>query len=129
MHTSCNSSSVSCILDLPQVDQFLDALINFDKENIHANNLSAIQPYLDNPEFDPDFIRGKSLAAAGLCAWCINIVAFYRVFCDVEPKRKALAAANIQLADAQNKLAKIKAKVKVQHTSYSAHWCRFLCLD
>ena len=112
------------MFDLPQVDQFLDALINFDKENIQANNLAAIQPYLDNPDFDPDFIRGKSLAAAGLCAWCINIVAFYRVFCDVEPKRKALAAANIQLADAQNKLAKIKAKVKVQCMSYSVHLCR-----
>ena len=96
-----------------QVDQFLDSLINFDKENIHPNNLAAEQPYLDNPEFDAEFIRSKSLAAAGLCAWCVNIVGFYRVFCDVEPKRKALAAANAQLADAQAKLSKIKAKIKV----------------
>ncbi len=78
--------------------------------------MAAIQPYLDNKEFDPDFIRNKSLAAAGLCAWAVNIVSFYRVFCDVEPKRKALAAANAQLADAQNKLAKIKAKIQVSYT-------------
>ncbi len=102
-----------CGFILPQVDQFLDALINFNKENIHNNNLNAIQPYLDNEEFDPDFIRNKSLAAAGLCAWAVNIVSFYRVFCDVEPKRNALAAANAQLADAQIKLSKIKAKIKV----------------
>ena len=49
----------------------------------------------------------------GLCAWVINIVNFYEVFCDVEPKRKALATANADLAAAQEKLSKIKAKIKV----------------
>ncbi len=107
------STYVNGVKSSSQVDQFLESLISFDKENIHPNNLAAEQPYLDNPEFDPEFIRSKSLAAAGLCAWCVNIVAFYRVFCDVEPKRKALAAANAQLADAQTKLSKIKAKIKV----------------
>lgn len=48
-----------------QVDQFLDSLINFDKENIADNNLKAVRPYLDDKEFDPDFIRSKSAAAAG----------------------------------------------------------------
>lgn len=49
----------------------------------------------------------------GLCSWAINIVRFYRVFCDVEPKRKALAAANAELSAAQTKLGKIKAKIKL----------------
>ena len=96
-----------------QVDQFLDSLINFDKENIADSNLTAVRPYLNSSEFDPDFIRSKSFAAAGLCAWVINIVKFYEVFCDVEPKRKALAAANAELKAAQDRLAKIKAKIKV----------------
>jgi len=95
------------------VDQFLDSLIKFDKENIQDANLQAIRPYLDNPDFEPDFIRSKSFAAAGLCAWAINIVRFYEVFCDVEPKRKALAAANAELAAAREKLAKISAKIQV----------------
>ena len=50
---------------------------------------------------------------AGLCSWAINIIGFYEVYCDVEPKRKALAAANAELAAAQEKLAKIKAKIQV----------------
>ena len=75
-------------------------LIKFDKENIAEPNLKAIRPYLEDPEFEPDFIRSKSLAAAGLCAWAINIVKFYEVFCDVEPKRNALKAANAELAAA-----------------------------
>lgn len=89
----------------------MDQLINYDKENIHENNLKAVQPYLDDPEFSPDFIKVKSLAAGGLCAWVVNIIGFYRIFCDVEPKRKALAAANAELAAAEDKLAKIKAKI------------------
>ena len=54
-----------------------------------------------------------SFITLGLCAWTVNIVKFYEVFCDVEPKRKALATANADLAAAQEKLKKIKAKIKV----------------
>ena len=48
-----------------------------------------------------EFIRSKSAAAAGLCSWGINIVRFYEVYCDVEPKRKALEEANQELEDAR----------------------------
>ena len=43
----------------------MESLINFDKENIADPTLKAIRPYLENKEFDPDFIRSKSAAAAG----------------------------------------------------------------
>lgn len=82
-----------------------------------------MKPYLESKEFDPDFIRNKSFAAAGLCAWAINIVRFYEVFCDVEPKRKALAAANAELAAAQDKLSKIKAKIKVTIVKIPEDFC------
>lgn len=98
---------------MAKVDAFLEALVNYDKENIHPEVTKAIQPYLKDSEFEPDFIRSKSAAAAGLCAWVINIIKFYEVFCDVEPKRKALAQANADLASAQEKLAVIKRKVMV----------------
>ena len=87
-----------------KVDQFLDSLINYDKENIHPNVLVAMEPYMKNKEFDPDFVKSKSNAAAGLCSWAINILKFYEVYCDVKPKRDALAAANKMLNDAQTKL-------------------------
>lgn len=98
---------------MANVNAFLDALVNYDKENIHPEVIKAIQPYLKDAEFEPDFIRSKSGAAAGLCAWVINIIKFYEVFCDVEPKRKALAQANAELAAAQDKLGVIKRKVAV----------------
>lgn len=99
---------------MAKVDSFLDALINYDKENIHPEVIKAIQPYLKDSEFEPEFVRSKSAAAAGLCAWVINIIKFYEVFCDVEPKRKALAQANAELAAAQDKLGGIKRKVVVR---------------
>ncbi|XP_006863495.1 PREDICTED: dynein heavy chain 9, axonemal [Chrysochloris asiatica] len=96
---------------MAKVDGFLDSLINFDKENIHENCLKAIRPYLQDPEFNPEFVATKSYAAAGLCSWVINIVRFYEVYCDVEPKRQALSNATSDLTTAQEKLATIKVKI------------------
>ncbi|EDQ88776.1 outer dynein arm heavy chain beta [Monosiga brevicollis MX1] len=102
----------SCKSIMGNVSEFLDKLLNYDKENIPDANLKAVEPYLADPEFDPDFVRGKSLAAAGLCSWVRNIVTFYHIFCDVEPKRNALAEANAELEAAQTKLNKIMEKIQ-----------------
>uniref|UniRef100_F7AU91 AAA+ ATPase domain-containing protein n=1 Tax=Ciona intestinalis TaxID=7719 RepID=F7AU91_CIOIN len=110
---------------MAKVDQFLDNLITYDKENIHENCLKAIRPFLDNPEFDPDFIRSKSLAAAGLCAWTVNIVRFYEIFCDVEPKRIALAKANAELQAAQEKLTVIKNKIALLNSNLATLTAQF----
>lgn len=66
-----------------------------------------------DPEFKPDLVASKSYAAAGLCSWVLNIVTFYKVYCEVEPKRQALTKANAELAAAQEKLAAIKSKINV----------------
>ncbi|XP_008276610.1 dynein axonemal heavy chain 9 [Stegastes partitus] len=97
---------------MAKVDAFLDSLINFNKENIPEACLKAIQPYLQDPEFQPDLVASKSYAAAGLCSWVLNIVKFYEVYCEVEPKRQALSKANAELAAAQEKLTAIKSKIK-----------------
>ncbi|EPY83258.1 dynein heavy chain 11, axonemal [Camelus ferus] len=95
-----------------KVDDFLQALINYDKEHIPENCLKVVnEQYLKDPEFNPNLIRTKSFAAAGLCAWVINIIKFYEVYCDVEPKRQALAQANLELAAATEKLESIRKKL------------------
>lgn len=60
------------------------------------------------------------MAAAGLCSWCINIVRFYEVYCNVAPKRQALEEANAELAEAQEKLSQIKNKIAVSAHSPTA---------
>ncbi|XP_054619934.1 dynein axonemal heavy chain 9-like isoform X3 [Dunckerocampus dactyliophorus] len=96
---------------MAKVDTFLDSLVRFKKENIPETCLKAIQPYLQDPEFQPELVAAKSYAAAGLCSWVLNIVKFYRVYCEVEPKRQALSKANAELAAAQGKLNTIKTKI------------------
>lgn len=63
-----------------QVDDFLQALVNFDKEHIPEVTVKCVkEEYLRDPEFNPEFVRQKSSAAAGLCAWVINIIRFQEV--------------------------------------------------
>lgn len=42
---------------MAKVDVFLEALINYDKENIHPDVIKAIQPYLKDSEFEPGMMR------------------------------------------------------------------------
>ncbi|XP_068619246.1 dynein beta chain, ciliary-like [Battus philenor] len=102
----------ACKLMMAKVDQFLNDLVYYDKENIHPDVVKAVQPYIKNPEFNAEFIMSKSAAAAGLCAWVINIIKFYDVYVVVEPKRRALNAANAELQAARDKLAFLTDRIK-----------------
>ncbi|XP_058061407.1 LOW QUALITY PROTEIN: dynein beta chain, ciliary-like [Anopheles bellator] len=101
----------SCKLIMNKVDVFLNDLIYYDKEHIHPDVIKALQTYLRDPEFDPDKIRAKSIAAAGLCAWVINIHKFYEVYQVVEPKQRALNEAQSELKAAQDKLMELTSKI------------------
>ncbi|XP_061501815.1 dynein beta chain, ciliary isoform X1 [Anopheles gambiae] len=101
----------SCKMIMNKVDVFLNDLLYYDKEHIHPDVIKALQLYLRDPEFDPDKIRAKSIAAAGLSAWVINIHRFYEVYQVVEPKQRALNEAQTELKDAQDKLMELESKI------------------
>uniref|UniRef100_A0A4W4HCE4 Dynein, axonemal, heavy polypeptide 9 like n=1 Tax=Electrophorus electricus TaxID=8005 RepID=A0A4W4HCE4_ELEEL len=87
---------------MSKVDDFLQALVNFDKERIPDATVRVLrEEYLSDPDFNPEFVRQKSSAAAGLCAWVINIMRFHEMYCEVEVKRLCLAQANTDLAEAE----------------------------
>nr|XP_054595116.1 dynein axonemal heavy chain 11 [Nothobranchius furzeri] len=99
---------------MSKVDDFLQALVNFDKENIPEATVKCVRDdYLSDPEFNPEFVRQKSSAAAGLCSWVINIIRFHEifVFCEVAAKRMSLSQANADLAEAAEKLEVIRKKM------------------
>lgn len=102
-----------CKIMMNKVDKFLSDLQNYDKKNIKPQIITALLPYVKNPEFNPDIIRGKSEAAGGLCEWVTNIYNFYIVYLDVGPKEKALEQSKKQLQDAQNTLSELTAKLKI----------------
>jgi len=95
------------------VDGFLKSLTAFDKDNTPENCVAAVErDYLSNPNFNADYIRSKSGAAAGLCGWVVNICKYFRIYQVVAPKRAALGEANKKLDGANKKLTGIRAKVK-----------------
>uniref|UniRef100_A0A8C4HJQ5 Dynein, axonemal, heavy polypeptide 9 like n=1 Tax=Dicentrarchus labrax TaxID=13489 RepID=A0A8C4HJQ5_DICLA len=99
---------------MSKVDDFLQALVNFDKEHIPEATVRCVRDeHLSDPEFNPEFVRQKSSAAAGLCAWVINIIRFHEVFREVEMKRMCLSQANADLAEAAEKLEVIRKKLTV----------------
>uniref|UniRef100_A0A8B9HT19 Dynein, axonemal, heavy chain 11 n=1 Tax=Astyanax mexicanus TaxID=7994 RepID=A0A8B9HT19_ASTMX len=95
-----------------KVDDFLQALVSYDKECIPDQCLTVVkQEYLSSPDFLPEHVLTKSYAAAGLCAWTINIVRYYEVYCEVAPKRQALSQANTELDSATAKLFSVRKKL------------------
>merc|ERR1719359_249664 len=62
-------------------------------------------------DFSEDVFRKKSSAAAGLVVWVINIIMYYDVVVQVEPKRNALREATETLKAAEEKLNAAKTLV------------------
>ncbi len=67
---------------------------------VARKTVDACRPYLALEYFNREAIGKKSAAAAGLCEWAINIIKYYDVVQEVEPKRQELAAANAKLEEA-----------------------------
>ncbi|KAF7658249.1 hypothetical protein LDENG_00015570 [Lucifuga dentata] len=109
-----------------KVDDFLQALMSYDKDHIPESCLSVVKlEYLRKPEFHPDLVRTKSTAAAGLCAWAINIVKYYEIYCEVTPKRHALSQANADLETATAKLLAVQNKLVDLDTSLQSLTAQF----
>ena len=98
-----------------QPDAFKNFLTNYkdeiDNQRVPDKNFKAVRPYLALDHFNGETMRGKSLAAMGLCEWVRNIVAYYDCVREVEPKREALRQATSQLAQANEKLEVTKQQV------------------
>ena len=108
------SWAAACKL-MNNVDKFLDRLKGFkgiiDSGGVQKKTVEATREYLALPHFNKETIYNKSRAAAGLCEWAINIVMYFDVVSEVEPKRMELAAANAKLEEANATLTEVQAKV------------------
>ena len=81
--------------------RFVKRLRTYNKDKLSAKIAAKLEPYLENPEFQPEKIAFASTAAEGMCKWVRAMVSYHHVSRDVEPKRQALAAADATLAEAQ----------------------------
>uniref|UniRef100_A0A6I8P5E1 Dynein axonemal heavy chain 1 n=1 Tax=Ornithorhynchus anatinus TaxID=9258 RepID=A0A6I8P5E1_ORNAN len=67
--------------------RFLDSLFKYDKDNIPDTVIRAIQPYIDNDEFQPAAIAKVSKACTSICQWVRAMHKYHFVAKGVAPKR------------------------------------------
>jgi dynein heavy chain len=120
-------TALACMQN-PQV--FLDHLNSLkgkiDNDEIKDSNFKANRATLAEETFKPEILAAKSASAGGLCDFIINITAYYDVVVSVEPKKLAVAEAQAQLAEANEKkrvvdelVAKLNAELAVLMDAYN----------
>eukprot|EP00981_Chlorochromonas_danica_P009567 scaffold2734_cov243-Ochromonas_danica.AAC.5 len=110
---------------MANVDQFKQRLVNYRGEDMTEDELKRLEPFLSNEMFDPKLMESKSMAAANLCNWVVNIVKFNRIYVKVKPlmdqleaARASKAAAEASLAAAQATVAAVDAKLKALNEKF-----------
>lgn len=94
------------------INGLLKSLLAFDKETIPSTAVERVEKeFISLAGFSPELVRMKSAAAAGLCAWAINMCKYARIYEVVAPKRFALQEANKRLDDAGAKVAAARSHV------------------
>ena len=96
---------------MKDVGKFLEELKSFDATNIDAGIIDKLQPILSEEWFNEESMKASSEAAANLCAWVVNTVAYNKVYKNVAPKMAAQSQATDELNDAQAKLKAVEDRV------------------
>ncbi|XP_038627172.1 dynein heavy chain 1, axonemal [Tachyglossus aculeatus] len=92
--------------------RFLDSLLKYDKDNIPDAVIRAIQPYINNEEFQPIAIAKVSKACTSICQWVRAMHRYHFVAKGVAPKRRALHEAQQDLAATQKVLDVAKQRLQ-----------------
>ncbi|CAM9131888.1 unnamed protein product, partial [Ectocarpus fasciculatus] len=103
---------------MANVDQFKSKLVNYRGEDMTEDEVNRLQVFMTNDLFDVKIMENKSMAAANLCTWVVNIVRFNRIYVKVKPLMDSLeearakkAAAETSLATAEGIVASVNAKL------------------
>jgi len=83
-----------------------------NKDKISSEKMAKLQPVLDNPEFKPEVMQTKSMAATALCQWIHALKMYHDVNVVVEPKKQKLAIAEQNRLNALEAVEMSKKKLK-----------------
>ena len=106
---ACKKSLLGNINGL--VDELKQYKALIDKECVPKINFNEVRPYLQMDHFNEDAMNKKNSAAAGLVKWVENIVRYYDIWQDVEPKRIKVVESTRQLEAANSELAVVRGRV------------------
>jgi len=93
--------------------KFIDDIVAFDGDNIDEWKLTALEPILKEPFFNFETMKGKSIAAAYLCGWIVNIIIYNTIFKKVKPLKEAAEAAQALADEKTAELAIVMEKVRL----------------
>ena len=104
---------------ISDVNGFLDKLKKYNVAKTPEKVLEKVRNnYISKPEFDPEDVGKKSVAAKSMCIWARALNNYSIVLKVVEPKKKRhaevkaiLDKANAELAEKMGELKKVKDKV------------------
>ena len=106
---------------------FMDQLVNYEKDNIDPKIIKKLTKYIKDPEFTPEVVAKTSQAAVALCAFARAIHKYNEVATTIAPKKAKLAeaegklsAANALLESKRAELAAILAKLAELKASFNA---------
>ncbi|CAK4776251.1 unnamed protein product [Aphanomyces euteiches] len=97
---------------MAKVDTFKLQLEQYDKEHIPEEVVQRVEPILEDPNFNYEKMKSKSVAAANLCSWVINIMTYNKVYVKVKPLMDALQESRAAKANADAALDSVMAMVK-----------------
>jgi dynein heavy chain len=107
--------------------KLLDRLMEFDKDHIPDSVITTITPYMEREDFDPAAIKKASIACEAICLWVRAMYKYHFVAKAVEPKRKLLAQAEIELGEtmailekAQSMLRDVQIKIATLEANFDA---------
>ncbi|VEL32900.1 unnamed protein product [Protopolystoma xenopodis] len=99
---------------------FLKRLVDYPKDDISDGLLKKLKKYIDNPDFHPDIVEKTSKACKSMCMWVRALDLYAHVYRTVEPKRKRLNDANMELDAVMIKLRSKQAELKAVETKIAA---------
>jgi dynein heavy chain len=90
---------------------FLDEVKGFTGKEIPEKTLATVDGFIALPFFNFEVMKGKSIAAAYLSGWVVNIVIFHKIYVKVEPLMLKVEQATKEKGEAEAALAIVKAQV------------------
>ena len=101
-------------------EKLVTELKEIDKDSITEKQIKQLQKFIQNPDFDKDFIRSNiSITAAGLCAWVCAMEKYYHVNLEVQPKQKAQQAAEEEYNKYMKNLEIKESELKIVQNNVS----------
>ena len=84
--------------------KFLEEVQTFNGNEIDQWILDQCKPIIEQSWFNLATMKGKSVAAAYLCSWVVNIITYNRIYKKVKPLMDSAAESEQTAKDAEASL-------------------------